>query len=374
MKKFSISEKPLKRNLYLILFLALIALAGSLISISFLYLQRSARGEIQGLTDRIASKYYSELNSEDYFPVVQAIENEMSQMNWTSVSLRSKKSELYKKNQKPTFFGFFSFSLSSTVQAHHEVTLDISTSPRNESLFWILFVILATLVIVIFCSFLIVRSFIEENNVEIERTKKAQNLVHDLRGMTAAIKTIAIDDSAESRLETIILVAQKIEHIILSAQTIGDNEAHDLPVTFADLIEEVLQYIPEARNVLRVEVSGIAASIDLRTLAVEATDLWRIFYNFIRNSAHSSVCADHLKIDFFFEYTNKWRIEITDNGKGIPSELSGQIFVRGATYGKEGGLGIGLASIKETMEKAGGSVRVYQSAQGAKFGLIIPMK
>jgi sensor histidine kinase regulating citrate/malate metabolism len=121
-------------------------------------------------------------------------------------------------------------------------------------------------------------------------------------------------------------------------------------------------------------VSGIAASIDLRTLAVEATDLWRIFYNFIRNSAHSSVCADHLKIDFFFEYTNKWRIEITDNGKGIPSELSGQIFVRGATYGKEGGLGIGLASIKETMEKAGGSVRVYQSAQGAKFGLIIPMK
>jgi hypothetical protein len=181
MKKFSISEKPLKRNLYLILFLALIALAGSLISISFLYLQRSARGEIQGLTDRIASKYYSELNSEDYFPVVQAIENEMSQMNWTSVSLRSKKSELYKKNQKPTFFGFFSFSLSSTVQANHEVTLDISTSPRNESLFWILFVILATLVIVIFCSFLIVRSFIEENNVEIERTKKAQNLVHDLR-------------------------------------------------------------------------------------------------------------------------------------------------------------------------------------------------
>ncbi len=71
---------------------------------------------------------------------------------------------------------------------------------------------------------------------------------------------------------------------------------------------------------------------------------------------------------------------MTDNGKGIAPQFLPHLFERfrqadSSTTRKYGGLGIGLALVKQLVELHGGSVRAESAGlgQGAKFTLLLPL-
>jgi signal transduction histidine kinase len=65
-------------------------------------------------------------------------------------------------------------------------------------------------------------------------------------------------------------------------------------------------------------------------------------------------------------------IEVRDNGSGIPEELRDKIFTPNFST-KTSGMGLGLAIIKNIIERAGGSIRFdTKLGEGTSFFIIIP--
>jgi len=67
-------------------------------------------------------------------------------------------------------------------------------------------------------------------------------------------------------------------------------------------------------------------------------------------------------------------IECVDDGPGIPPELQARLFTAFATAGKEGGTGLGLASVKKIVDAHGGTIEVSSvQGEGTTFRIELPL-
>jgi signal transduction histidine kinase len=88
----------------------------------------------------------------------------------------------------------------------------------------------------------------------------------------------------------------------------------------------------------------------------------------------------HLRVENAVEHEREWvRIQVGDNGPGIPSERLPVIFDSfrqgdGSETRAQGGVGIGLALAKKLIEEMGGSLSVASEiGQGTTFSLLLPI-
>jgi signal transduction histidine kinase/CheY-like chemotaxis protein len=115
---------------------------------------------------------------------------------------------------------------------------------------------------------------------------------------------------------------------------------------------------------------------DLPMISADARQLDNVFSNLIKNAwealhDHSSpriwVRALPAEPDFI-------RVEVEDNGPGIPPEIREKIWVSFfTTRGGQGGTGLGLAACMEIIRQSGGKIWVESElGQGAKFIVLLP--
>ena len=70
---------------------------------------------------------------------------------------------------------------------------------------------------------------------------------------------------------------------------------------------------------------------------------------------------------------NHAKIEIKDNGSGIPQELLEKIFIPNFST-KSSGMGLGLAIAKNIIDKAGGSIWfITKAGEGTTFFIRLPL-
>jgi signal transduction histidine kinase len=82
-----------------------------------------------------------------------------------------------------------------------------------------------------------------------------------------------------------------------------------------------------------------------------------------------------LNVRIYKDGADKVRIDVTDNGVGIPQENMTKIFTHGFTTKKDGH-GFGLHSGALAAKELGGSLTVQSdgSGQGSTFTLVLPYK
>ncbi len=97
----------------------------------------------------------------------------------------------------------------------------------------------------------------------------------------------------------------------------------------------------------------------------DPNQLEQALINLIKNAeeATAQVPQAELSIHAKLSRGNRLRIEISDNGPGVPEELIPQIFTPFFST-KERGSGIGLALVRQLIQGNGGSVRYAQRVQG----------
>ena len=104
-------------------------------------------------------------------------------------------------------------------------------------------------------------------------------------------------------------------------------------------------------------------------LIVDQGQLEQALINLIKNAGDATVqvAAPKVTVSARLARGGRLRIEVADNGTGVPDELAGSIFTPFFTTRKHGS-GIGLAMVRQLVHGNGGTVRYAKSVgEGARF-------
>lgn len=110
----------------------------------------------------------------------------------------------------------------------------------------------------------------------------------------------------------------------------------------------------------------------------DSARLEQVLTNLLINACKYSPAGREIRVAWGFRENKAW-LEVRDEGIGIPPELLERIFepfaqVENAPWGAEGGLGIGLALVRDLVRLHGGTVEAHSEGpgHGSVFTVLLP--
>jgi signal transduction histidine kinase len=232
------------------------------------------------------------------------------------------------------------------------------------------------------------RSSLKQTQTELLRRERlaaigqmAGSIVHDLCNPLATIstaaETLSRDGLAPERRRTLLesqLSSVQRMHSMLRELLDFTRGSYDFKLerhSLATLVERSVQGVSGHALHKSVVIENQISS-DLFVKA-DAEHLRRVFENLLTNSVQAMpggglVSLVAVKLD------GKARIDVTDNGPGVPIEIRERLFEPFVSHGKQGGTGLGLAIAQSIVEAHGGTISLKATdAPGASFRIILPL-
>ena len=209
------------------------------------------------------------------------------------------------------------------------------------------------------------------------------SIAHEVRNPLSAINhaTELLKESMDARpegdadrrlLEIVHGNAQRISRLLSEVMQLNKRDRRQ-PQQIA-LAPAVAGLIHDIATAERISASMIAVKIPPElTVWFDQGHLTQIVWNLVRNAVH--YCQ---RSPGSIELTGRAGhqsgtviLEITDDGRGIPGELRGQLFEPFFTT-RAGGTGLGLYLARELTDANGGQLELLESDTGARFRLTMP--
>ena len=138
------------------------------------------------------------------------------------------------------------------------------------------------------------------------------------------------------------------------------------------------QFVTELREQLERELDrkGIDLVIDAQFTGVAYFDelkLFRAIHNLSRNAAQAMTAGGVFRVGISAD--DKFlRLELADQGPGIPAAMRGRLFTAFSTSGKPEGTGLGLAIVKKIVDEHGGTITCdSEPDRGTTFRIELPL-
>ena len=122
---------------------------------------------------------------------------------------------------------------------------------------------------------------------------------------------------------------------------------------------------PESQQILTYDVEPEGLDVYADQVLLEP-----VLLNLLRNAWQATLNTEDPRIEMRARFNSRGNvvIDVSDNGPGVPADMSRKIFVPFFTT-KEQGSGVGLALARQVMTAHGGYIRLAQDGKGAKFTL-----
>jgi PAS domain S-box-containing protein len=180
-----------------------------------------------------------------------------------------------------------------------------------------------------------------------------------------------------SKLQVLTGNVQHIKDIISMQQAYAKVSGVEVQVSLSRLMEDAIRI--NSAGLQRHGTRLIREFEELPDVEIDKQKVLQILVNLISNAKYA--LSDSKKrerlvtIRIYKHSEDHLRIEVADNGVGIPQENLTKIFSHGFTT-KEGGHGFGLHGSALAASQMGGSLRVHSDGveQGATFTLELPFK
>ncbi|WP_445242757.1 PAS domain-containing protein [Microcoleus sp. S28C3] len=151
-----------------------------------------------------------------------------------------------------------------------------------------------------------------------------------------------------------------------------------MPVDLSAVISEALETVRLAAEAKSIQINTkILPSVGI--VIGDAGRLQQVVWNLLSNAVKFTPHQGQVAITLTLDETHA-QVQVTDTGKGIRSDFVPYVFEHfrqedGATTRKFGGLGLGLAIVRQIVELHGGTVAVESpgEGQGAIFTVRIPL-
>ena len=214
--------------------------------------------------------------------------------------------------------------------------------------------------------------------------RMASSISHDLRHSLAAIVA-----NAEFLCESRLSPEQREE--LYQEVRVAVNQMTDLIdslLEFSRTRESLRPTYGKVKDSVERAVAAIRSHRDFHAVRITASQegnssgwfdprkLERALYNLLLNACEAVVPETgriHVGLN---EVPGGGGVEIrvTDNGRGIPEMIRGQLFEPFISHGKENGTGLGLTVVQKIVQDHGGDVIVEKtSTEGTVFRLLLPM-
>ena len=206
---------------------------------------------------------------------------------------------------------------------------------------------------------------------------------HDLRNILsnaqlASDRLVESDDPVVKKLAP-RLVASIDRAVSLATNTLRYGRADERPpqrkfFCLAPLVSEACDAAIEAR-IAPIEIALDVKIGDELQVDADSEQLYRMVLNIIRNAVEALVekgCAGKINVSAE-RHGQRVRIDIADDGPGIPSELHPRLFQPFATAARTGGSGLGLAIARDLARAHGGDIALASTSDGGTvFRIEIP--
>ncbi|MCB0390727.1 MAG: HAMP domain-containing histidine kinase [Bdellovibrionales bacterium] len=224
-----------------------------------------------------------------------------------------------------------------------------------------------------------------EKTREAALSKMASQLAHDIRSplgaidiLTETLKKRQLKSNEINLLKTAALSINNIANDLLTyRKNTTDNETvYMQELSIYELIEEV---IAEKSISMKQVNFNFSAENNLDAYksfsSIQTTCLKRIFSNTF-NNAFEAKQEETLEITIKSNIISKnlLKVEVSDNGIGIPSNVLEKLNYQSFTYNKPSGNGLGIRYAQEILRKNNGEIVVHsQLNQGTSIELHIPL-
>jgi len=187
-------------------------------------------------------------------------------------------------------------------------------------------------------------------------------------------------DEQERCLEALEALTKHVQHvgdIIQLQQSHSKTKGLIEPTSIAELVEDTIQI--NAETITRNSVEVKREISDLPTLLLDRHKVMQILTNLISNAIYALSISNRddkiLKICVKESKSGVLRIDVCDNGIGIPKENLTRIFEHGFTT-KKTGHGFGLHSTALSANELSGSITAHSEGpgKGAVFTVELPFK
>jgi signal transduction histidine kinase/CheY-like chemotaxis protein len=222
---------------------------------------------------------------------------------------------------------------------------------------------------------------------EADRRKDAflATLAHELRNPLAPIRTgvelLRSDDAASARV--IEVIGRQLAHMVrlvddlldVSRITRGKLELKRARITLADAVAAAVE---ASRPTIEREHHTLTVQLPDEPLALDAdlTRIAQVIGNLLNNASKYTPQGGHIELSAHRDGAQVV-IAVRDDGIGIPEDQQEHVFemfgqVNRTLDRQQGGLGIGLALVRQLVELHGGSVSV--SSAGAEAGTVFELR
>jgi len=242
----------------------------------------------------------------------------------------------------------------------------------------------------------LIEQMLVEKNAELQSAAQAKdrflaNMSHELRtplngiiGFAQLMHSGKLGPLAEPHQEYLGDILTSARHLLQLINTVldlakfgaGKVELSAAAIDLAGLVAEVCDGLravaAEKHIVFQVDVAELADVIG------DAAKIKQILYNYLSNAVKFSADGGSVGIRCRVEGGDYFRIEVEDNGIGIPHQDLARLFVEfqqlDATSAKRyQGAGLGLALTKALAEAQGGRVEVHSIVgKGSVFSAVLP--
>lgn len=239
---------------------------------------------------------------------------------------------------------------------------------------------------------LLTRKRMEEANIKLIQAEKlasigriSAGIAHEIRNPLTSVKLNIQKLVQSERLDEI-----EKEHLNLSQEGIGQMEKFIKELLDFTRVSELNLNWFSIEQILEESVKMIANSLELKRIVlkkhyeqglpqvlVDGDKMRQVFLNILRNAYEALEEGGRIAVSLSLlkeEQKEKIRVEIVDNGCGIPEKYREVIFEPFYTT-KSSGIGLGLPNARKIVEQHKGLIRIKEDAkQGASFEILIPVE
>lgn len=217
----------------------------------------------------------------------------------------------------------------------------------------------------------------------------ASLIIHDLRNPLATISTAAevmkndgiTPDRRHTMVETQIRAAHRMNDMLTEILEFSRGSYKLSPESqpLAPIVQRATQEASAQMAQLGIRLD-VAVPPEI-TLEADAEKLARVFENLLVNAIqalqqrpeHKDSWAGGAVEIRATQDSDGVRVDVTDNGPGIPAAIRERLFEPFISHGKQGGTGLGLAIARAIVEAHGGRISLNgASAGGAHFTIRLP--